>query len=370
MFENIENTSKIIYGKDCIKENGHLLKDYGKSCLIVTSKTSAVKSGALSDITNILTEQGITYTVFDEIKENPLVSSVIKGGEVARKVNVDFIIGIGGGSPLDAAKAIAICAENPDYDIDGLYKRAIPSKALPVILVGTTSGTGSEVTGVSVLTIDTNMQKKSISGKDCYAALCFCDSKYTHSMNYSVTVSTALDAFAHASESFFSEKSTSVSEGYAKDALKLLYSGLKLLNESKSLPDEGIREQLFKGSIYAGLALNITGACFPHAVGYILTEGYNVPHGKACTALFPCFFKRVKQFKAEKYETFIKLCGESEEKIIETVSQLTDVKISGTCEEIQKHCSRFENAVVKNFNNTPGGFTKEDSENALKELLI
>ncbi len=361
---------QIISGENCVLNNTSAFASFGKKCLVVTSKTSAVKSGALGDVTKALTEQGIVYTVFDEIKENPLASSVIKGGEEARRINADFVIGIGGGSPLDAAKAIAICAKNPDYDIEGLYKREIPSKALPVILVGTTSGTGSEVTGVSVLTNDNTKQKKSISGKDCYAALAFCDSKYTHSMNYDVTVSTALDAFAHASESFFSKKSTDISEKYAKEAIKLLFSGLKQLNETESLPDKNLREQLFKGSIYAGLALNITGACFPHTVGYILTEEYNIPHGKACTALFPCFFKRARQFKAEKHQEFVKLCGEDTDKIIDTISRLTNVKIDATDKHIQKHCSRFAGVEVKNFINSPGGFTKEESEKALKELVF
>ncbi len=370
MLDNYKNTSKIIYGENCIKENSNLFSSYGKACLIVTSKSGAVKSGALSDVTEILTEQGIVYTVFNEIKENPLVSSVIKGGEVAREFNADFIIGIGGGSPLDAAKAIAICAENPEFDIDGLYNRKIPSKALPVILVGTTSGTGSEVTGVSVLTNDNTMQKKSISGIDCYAALAFCDSKYTYSMSYDVTVSTALDAFAHASESYLSNSTTTLSDYYAEKAIPLLYRGLKILSEENVQITETLRENLFKGSIYAGLALNITGACFPHTVGYILTEEFSVPHGKACTALFSYFLRKVKRFNIEKELRFLRLCGENSNEIDNTIKRITNVKINATEEEIENYCKRFDGVNIKNFNNTPGGFTKDEAVKALKELIF
>ncbi len=370
MLENFKNTSKIIYGKNCVKENSNLFSSYGKACLIVTSKSGAVKSGALSDVTDALNEQDITYTIFNEIKENPLVSSVIKGGEVARKVSADFIIGIGGGSPLDAAKAIAICAKNPNYDIDGLYNRKIPSKALPVILVGTTSGTGSEVTGVSVLTNDNNMQKKSISGDDCYAALCFCDSRYTYSMSYDVTVSTALDAFAHAVEGYLSNSSTDMSDYYGELAIPLLYKGLKTLSENKSMLDKTLHEQLFKGSIYAGLSLNITGACFPHTVGYILTEKFSVPHGKACTALFSYLLRRAKIHKPEKIHKLVRLCRDNSFEIDNVIKSLTDVKIDATTEEIEGYCKRFEGVSVKNFNNSPGGFNMEDAIKALEELII
>ncbi len=369
MLENLKNTSKIVYGKDCIKKNTNLFTVYGKNCLIVTGKRSAVESGALADVKAALDVNEISYTVYDEIKENPLVSSVIKGGEIARNINAEFIIGIGGGSPLDAAKAIAICARNPQFDIDGLYKREIPAKTLPVVLVGTTSGTGSEVTGVSVLTNDNNMQKKSISGEDCYGAICFCDSKYTYSMNYDTTVSTALDAFAHAVESYFSGNATELSDYYAEKAIPLIYNGLKKLKESKILPDENLREQLFKGSIYAGLALNITGACFPHTVGYILTEKFNVPHGKACAALFPALMTKAKINKTEKQHKLLRLCGDVSVSIEETIRSLADVKIDSTEQDIKSYCERFEGISVKNFNNTPGGFAKEEAVKALLKLI-
>ncbi len=166
MYSNLFVNSKIISGENCVSNNANLLSQFGEKCLIVTSKSSARKSGALDDVIDALKKCGIEYAIFDKITENPLVSTVIEGGKTARDIDADFIVGIGGGSPLDASKAVAICACNPEYDIDALYGRKVPSKALPVVLVGTTSGTGSEVTGVSVLTNDKNMQKKSIGGAD------------------------------------------------------------------------------------------------------------------------------------------------------------------------------------------------------------
>ncbi len=367
MYQDLYITSKIISGNNCVIDNKNIFASFGKKCVIVTSKTSAIKSGALQDVKFALDSLNIEYTIFDKITENPLVSTVIEGGAVAREFGAEFVIGIGGGSPLDASKAVAICALNPDFDIDGLYNRAIPAKALPVILIGTTSGTGSEVTGVSVLTNDNNMQKKSISGPDCYGAVCLCDAKYTHSMNYDITVSTALDAFAHAVEGYFSGRFNSLANLYAEKAIPMLYKGLKALNESNNEPFDELREQLFVGSLYAGLELNVCGAAFPHTVGYVLTEEFGVPHGKACTAFMPLLLMKAKKEKAERFHQFLRLVGETEDKVIDTIKSLTDVKIEATDEDIIKWCSRWENGN-KNFDNSPGGFDYKEAIKAIKEL--
>lgn len=367
MYTNLYNTPKIYSGKNCVLDNANIFSSYGKRCIIVTSKTGAVKSGALQDVTTALDSQGIEYVVFDKITENPLVSTVIEGGATAREFGADFVVGIGGGSPLDASKAVAICAMNPQYDIDGLYNRKNPSKALPVILVGTTSGTGSEVTGVSVLTNDKTMQKKSIGGADCYGAVAFCDAKYTHSMSYNVTVTTALDAFAHAVEGYFSPKCTEYPRMYAEMALKILFKGLKVLWETKCIPDENTREELYLGSIYAGLELNVCGAAFPHTVGYVLTEEFSIPHGKACTAFMPLFIQKAKREDAEKFHSFLRCVGANEAELVEVVEKLTDVKIEATDEQIEEWCSRWKNGN-KNFDNSPGGFDYKQAEEAIKSL--
>ena len=367
MFPNLINTPKIYSGKNCVLDNANIFATYGERCLIVTSRTAGEKSGALADVVKALELNNIGYEVFNKITENPLVSTVIEGGAVAREIGADFIIGIGGGSPLDASKAIAICAKNPEYDINGLYNRKNPSKALPVVLIGTTSGTGSEVTGVSVLTNDNTMRKKSIGGADCYGAVAFCDAKYTCSMSYDVTVTTALDAFAHAVEGFFSPKCTEYAFMYSKLALPLLYKGLKALNESKSIPDEKLREELYLGSIYAGLELNVCGAAFPHTVGYVLTEEFGIPHGKACTAFMPLLLQNAKETAEERFNLFLKCVDANETDLIKIIKELTNVKIEATDEQIEKWCSRWKDGN-KNFDNSPGGFDYKRAEEAIKAL--
>lgn len=365
---NIYMPVRIISGENCVIKNSQEFRKFGEKCLIVTSRTSAKKSGALDDVITALNNESIEYSIFDEITENPLVSTVIRAGEKAREFGAEFIIGIGGGSPLDASKAVAICAENPDYDIKGLYARPIPSKALPVILVGTTSGTGSEVTGVSVLTNDEDGMKKSISGADCYGAVSFLDPKYTCSMDYDITVSTALDAFAHAVEGWFAPDCSDLPTQYGKMALPLIYNGLKYLDEKKGLPDEKLRADLYYGSIYAGLELNVCGAAFPHTVGYVLTENFGIPHGKACTAFMPYLLEKAKKFKNERYSQLLEILGDSEEHIINVINNLTNIKnLPMTDEQIKEWCSRWNNGN-KNFDKTPGGFAMAEAEKVLRML--
>lgn len=366
MYDNLFVNSKVISGNDCLVKNSNMLSAFGERCLIVTGKSGAKKCGALDDAVTALSMHDIECEIFDEIGENPLVSTVIEGGVRARDFGADFIMGIGGGSALDASKAVAICACNPDYTIDKLYARTVPAKALPVVLVGTTAGTGSEVTGVSVLTNDNNMQKKSIGGADCYAALVFADAKYTYSMPYDITVSTALDAFAHAVEGWFAPGCTEIASVYANLAIPVIYKGLKVLLAEKALPSNEVREELYRGSLYAGLQLNICGAAFPHTVGYVLTEEFGVPHGKACAALMPYFLKKAKMHSVERFHQLLRLTGDNEEKVIETVKSLADVSIKATDEQLMEWCSRW--GQVKNFDKTPGGFTNEEAFFALKEL--
>ena len=358
--------ARVICGSGCVQKNSAVFASLGKKALIVTGGSSAVKSGALADACAALEKEGIAYGVFDKISQNPLVSVCIAGGAAAREYGADFIVGIGGGSSLDAAKAVAICAENPDYDIKALYGRNIPAKALPVVLIGTTSGTGSEVTGVSVLTNDETGMKKSISGADCYAAVSFLDYNYTSSMNRAVTVSTALDAFAHAAEGWFSKKCVPIIESYARIGLPIIYDGLKyLLNND--LPDEALREKLYLGSIYAGLVINTTGTAFPHTVGYILTENFGIPHGRACTAFMPCLLERAKKYEPERLAELLVLLDTDYETLVNTVKTLTDVKITADKAQLKEWCSRW--GFVKNFDNSPGGFTNDDAFDAICELL-
>ena len=139
--------------------------------------------------------------------------------------------------------------------------------------------------------------------------------------------------------------------------------------QSEALPGEEIRDELYYGSLFAGLELNICGAAFPHTVGYVLTENFGVPHGKACTALMPCLLNNGKRNEWEKFHQLLGLIGENEVEVIETVKALTNVgALGGTEAQVDEWCSRWDDNV-KNFKNSPGGFTVAEAKKALMELM-
>lgn len=357
---------KVISGKDCVKKNASLFSGRGKNCLIVTGGTSAVRSGAFDDCVAALTAENITYTVFDKITANPYCDTCYEAGEFARKNNADFIIGIGGGSVLDASKAVAIYASNPDMSIEGIYSRVIPAKALPVFLIGTTAGTGSEVTGVSVLTHRQTGRKKSISGADCYAMISFCDYTYTKTVPSYGTFSTALDAFAHAVESMLNSTANELVYSYSGKAIALLKDYILRPDIPEKLSEEE-REKLYTASIFAGLSINIAGCGFPHTVGYYLTENYNVPHGAACAAFMPLFLDNAKKYCPDKLGTIENILGVDHAELSAIIKSKLKFDFTISADEAEKVALRWKDGV-KNFNRSPGGFDYMQAAEALKSF--
>lgn len=358
---------RLVSGELCVKTGGNIFKSYGSKCLIVTGGRSAKISGALHAVLSVLSEKDISYSIYSEIAENPTVTSCRIGGEKAREQNADFIIGIGGGSPLDAAKAVAIFAANEEFRNEDIYKRSIPAKALPVLLIGTTSGTGSEVTGVSVLTDDAVNMKKSISGEDCYANVAFLNPRFTDTMPLTVTISTGLDALSHTVEGWFSPKRSDIAKSFGTLALGQIFGQLTDIYKYDKLPNKKGRDALFYGSIYSGLSLNITGASFAHTLGYVLTEDFGISHGRACTAFMPFLIKRAGEFCKNRLDEMLNILGTDEDSFLEIVKGLTNIRLNISAEEIEKYCERWDNKN-KNFINSPGGFTVSDVSLALKSL--
>lgn len=264
----------------CVDKNAEKIASYGHKALIVTGRHSAKASGALDDITNALEKYERAYAVFNEVEENPSVETIVRGSTFGRQEECDFVIGIGGGSPLDASKAIAFLMHRPEIDAKDLYDSSLPAEALPVIAVPTTCGTGSEVTGVSVLTVHEKKTKISIPHK-IFPDLALVDGKYLVSAGRGMLVNTAVDAFAHMAESYMSVKA----DDYSKAAVA---AGMQIWGKSKDIllgkrsPEAEDYANMLRASTFAGIAIAQTGTSLPHALSYILTYDLKIPHGKAC----------------------------------------------------------------------------------------
>ena len=333
--------TRLFTGEDCIAQHADALGALGTSCLIVTDKYAAKASGALADVERVLGDRGIAYSVWDGVTENPPVASCIEAGRLAAQAGAAFVLGIGGGSSLDAAKAISVFAANPELDEAGFYALAWAKAPVPIVLVGTTAGTGSEVTKVSVLT-DAARRKHSIHDDRLYAAVAFGDSRHTHSCPASVTLSCGVDVLAHAAESYFSNKADEISRAFAVRAIRLAAGPLHEAAAGEELGAD-LRRDMYDASILGGLAINTTGTCYPHNVGYYLTENYGVPHGFASSVFLPSMLERVRDFDAAYAKAFYDALGMSQEALVNLICAcLPTLDIHMSDEEVSAALPRWE----------------------------
>ena len=358
---------RVISGVDCIRENAELFK-LGDSCVIVTGKNSAIKSGALDDVIDVLCELGIDYLVYDGIHENPLVSECFDGGQAASAADAKFVIGIGGGSPMDAAKAIAAYAANPMIAPDAVFdvKKLRPS--LPIIAVPTTAGTGSEVNPYAILTIDGEDRKKTFNSPCSYPKYAFLDPKYTYSCGYGTTVSCALDAFCHCIESYNSPKSTYLSELAAVFGAKKIWRELIHLENGEELSPK-TRERLLNAACAGGIAINTTGTGFPHPMGYNLTFNNGVPHGKACAVFTGKYVEYCMKDEvgAERMTKFAIKIGATPEEIAYRIPRLAGVSLKLSDEEISGFIEKIRTA--KNFTKSHYALSLDEAAKIYRELF-
>lgn len=282
--------TNISIGTDAIVENADSLASLGKKALLVTGRHSAIKSGAQEDLIKVLSKQGIEYCIFNEIEANPSIESVLKGANFAATEKVDFVIGIGGGSPLDAAKAIAFFAGTNLSVADVLEKR-FPRQCLPIVLIPTTAGTGSEVTPYSILTHVETKSKFTVSSALTFAKYALIDAKYTASLPKSITFNTAIDALSHAIESMLTIKHNAFSDLLCKESIRIIGAKFNALHQEKLSYED--REALLYASTLAGIAIAQTGTAAVHAMGYSLTNYKGIDHGRANALLIGDFLRLV-----------------------------------------------------------------------------
>jgi len=349
----------VITGEGCVSAHADALA-LGKHAFIVTGRNSARASGALSDVVAVLEAKNIRYTLFDQAAENPLASVCREGGALMRTSGADFVIGIGGGSALDAAKAVAAFAVCPDADTESIFDADFDAHPiLPIAAIPTTSGTGSEANPYAVLTLDGGTQKKTLKHiPGTYPRVAFVDPRYTYSLNENYTVSTALDALSHAIESYLSPKSNAASEMYAAFAAKQIWGVIFMGEDGEGEKDAGgftptQRRRLSMASIAAGIAINRTGTGFPHPMGYSITLSDGIPHGRACGAFEGAYIEyNMKTEKgAEKLTALAQMLDTTPAEMARRIPEKANVKLTLTPAQREEYVSRI--ARANGFANSP-----------------
>lgn len=282
-----------IYSEDnCVISRAGELRALGSRAMILTGKSSAKKCGALQDVLSALGET--PYVLFDSVEENPSIETVMQARELAVKEAADFFIGIGGGSPMDAAKAVALMAKNPELDSSVLYE-PIRLSHYPIACIPTTCGTGAEVTHNAVLTRHSLRTKKSIAHK-MYPSLALLDSKYLYAMPRGVLVNTCVDALSHLIESMLNANSNELNRCYSRQGL-LLWGKFKDRLLNNCLTDDDYWDMLH-ASLMGGLSISHTGTSLPHGLSYALTYELGMPHGRAVGAFLGGFVEKYPDTKA------------------------------------------------------------------------
>jgi len=340
--------TKVFFGEGCLNKNKSEIAGFGKKCMIVTGRSSGKKSGALDDMTKALEELSIDYIIYDKIENNPSLENVADAGKIAREEKVDFIAGIGGGSPLDASKAVAVLAVNDIQPVE-LFNNAFDNRPLPIIAIPTTAGTGSEVTPYSILTRNDIKNKMSFGNDDIFPAVAFLDARYTESLPYSVTVDTAIDALSHAVEGYTNKRSTIMSDIFAVEAISVFGECLDNLLTNKI--DYRIREKLLYMAMLGGMVISHTGTTIVHGLGYPLTYYKGIPHGRANGMLMAEYLKFNYEAIKDKADNILRLLrvgsldefGKIMKKLVNTELSLSEDEITLFASTGAKHRSVAQN---------------------------
>ncbi len=279
--------TRVLFGRGVVENIGKETAKLGKSALVVTGQSSARKTELLERVKDSLKESGVKPVLFEGVEANPCLETIKRGTKIAKEKGCEVIIGLGGGSPMDAAKAIAILSTNPAPLINYFGRNKVKEVPLPVIAVPTTAGTGSEVTLYAVLTNTEKVPplKETFADPSIFPRVALVDPELTLSLPASVTADTGIDAFSHALESYLSNRSQPLSDALASEAITLLLKYLPKV--MRNLKDINARSYILYASLLAGMAIAQSGTILVHGMSYRLTTDLGLSHGKACAILLP-----------------------------------------------------------------------------------
>lgn len=305
----------IIFGENAHKEIGSLIS-YGK-VLIVTDGTM-VKLGFI-DLVKQQLKQGAV--VFDGIEPNPTVASIQAAIEYGRTVNVNCVIGIGGGSAMDAAKAVALSIPSRRTFEEHFDGSKYENGRLGLYLIPTTAGTGSEVTSVGVFTNAATGSKKPMLNAGFYADAVIVDPFFTLALPKKTTAVTGLDAFCHAIEAYWSTNSQPICDSLSVEAVNLILKNIKTAYDDGE--DIFARTNMMLASLMAGMSFSQTRTTAIHGLSYSLVAHGKLDHGSACAITLPSFIKYNYNSSKVKMDRLLAYCGlESNEELICLITEI------------------------------------------------
>ena len=334
----INQPTKIIFGNNSVKQLGNVVAQLGGSRVFLIADPGLQKAGIVQNITEILTSSKIPFTLYDKVTPEPGLKLADAGFTLAKKNKADCVIGVGGGSALDIAKAVSILLTNGGKAEDYLGLGKIKLQGVPKIMIPTTAGTGAEVTFTAVFINEKTNSKGGMNGDPLYPDAAILDPALTLSLPPSVTAATGIDAFTHALEAFVSTQANAISDMYALEAMDLISRNLVIAYANSANLEA--RSAMLLGSLLGGKALATAGVGLVHAMAYPLGGMFNTAHGLANAVLLPYVVEYNIIGNPEKFTTIAQIMGydtdglpirNAAELAVEAIHQLNaDVGIPGT----------------------------------------
>lgn len=378
-----EIPTAIEFGNGAVNDLAKHVKKLNGSKVLIVGDPGVVSAGVVDKLIAPLENDSIPYVIFSEIQPDPDIESVEKGLALAKEVGCDLVVGVGGGSSLDTAKAIGLMLTNPGNIRDYVGIDMVQNQAAPVVAIPTTAGTGSELTIWSVLSDRANKEKLSVGSVYNCPALALCDPELTTSLPPHLTAATGMDALTHALESYVNKATQPISEGMSVQAMKMISKNLRLA----VVQGENVeaRYQMLLASLIAAMAFNSTRLGLAHALAIPLGAHFKIPHGVVNAILLP----EVMQFNVigniDKFTEIAEIFGvrteslskrEAAEKAVEAVRRLKiDVGITQTLSDYgleEEHLDMIaEEAMLSgNVPVNPVKPTLEDLKNICRAAMI
>lgn len=339
----ITQPTQIHFGRGLIQQLPDIIGRFKATRPLVVLDPGLVQAGLDDKIKMPLDEAGIAYTIYDNVDPEPGLRLADQGYELARENNCDCVVGVGGGSAMDVAKAISILLTNGGKAVDYLGIDKIKKPGVPKIMVPTSAGTGAEVTFTAVFINEETGSKGGMNGDPLYPEAALLDPELTLSLPPHVTAATGIDALTHALESYTSIQAHPISEMYSFKAIELISNNIRAAYaDGRNIE---ARSNMLLGSLLGGKALAIAGVGLVHAMAYPLGGMFAIPHGLANAVLLPYVTEYNLIGNLEKYAMLAELLGQDTDGIslreaadlaVEELHQLNrDLCIPETLDELE-----------------------------------
>lgn len=345
--------TKLLYGAGCLSALGGYALPGRKALLVTSAGQSAKRHGYLGRVEEQLTQAGVRAVLYDQITPNPTKAEVMAGAALCRKEGCDFVLGLGGGSSIDAAKAISVMARNPgdywDYVSGGTGKgKAVPNAPLPVVAVTTTAGTGTEADPWTVTTNEEMQEKIGFGYEKTFPVLSVVDPELMVSVPPRLTAYQGFDALFHSTEGYLNRTASPISDLMALEAIRLI--GKSLPRAVRDGADLEARGDVALANTLSGMVETLSGCISEHSIAHAMSAYHpKLPHGAALIAISKAYYQKLIRLGAcrERMAAMARALGKSDAERPEDFLTALDA--------LQKECS-VDGLALSSFGMSPEEF--------------